>query len=196
MSSSGRSRGRIGGTLSSLALALSACGGAEPPVRTATIRSVAGLDEIARHFHDSLTSGDPARVSSVLLSDADVDAQWDAATRPVLSEQIRSERRHLDATRAAWSRFEGSAYRGFCARGAAKLEPGQRGLVSPAEAIDELLVVGRHAGGDWAGWLREIISTSGGFRLAKLPADQPRIGHPELDLWSCEVGRRPGDGRR
>lgn len=175
---------------------LCACGAGEPEIRTGTIRSVSGLDQIARSFHDALTSGDPAKVGAQLLSDAEIDEQWDGASRLVLSEQMRSERRHLEATRVAWGRFVGSSYRGFCARGAARLLPGQRGLEKAAEAIDELLVVGRHAGADWACWLREIISTSSGFRMTKLPTDSPRPGHPELDLWACEVGRRPGDGRR
>jgi hypothetical protein len=183
---------RIGAAF--LSFALAACSGTDPGPRSpGSARTRQGLDELAQWLHDSLTSGDPARISAVLLSDAEIDAGYDAPTRLVLSEQLRSERRHVGATAEQWGHFSGSTYRGFCARGAAVLEEGERGAIRPTEVVDELLVVGHHSGRDWAGWLREVVSTSEGFRLMKLPADVPRSGHPELDLWSCEVARRPGD---
>ena len=129
----------------------------------------------------------------MLLSHDDVDDLYDPSTRLVIREQLRAERRHVAQASAAWGRFSGSRYMGFCARGAGVLHAGNRGLIKRTEAVDELLIVGRYAGSEWAGWIRAIVNTSRGFRLEKLPSDEPRAGHPELDLWACEVAQRdPG----
>lgn len=172
------------------------CSGEDPIVRTpGSARTREGLDALAAWLHDELVSKDPSRVSALLLSDEEIDAGFDSDSRLVLSEQLRSERRHVAAAVAAWGRFAGSRYTGFCARGAAALGAGERGLSAPTEAIERILVVGTYSGSEWAGWVRELVRTSEGFRLMKLPDDSPREGHPELDMWSCEVARRPGEGR-
>jgi len=171
-----------------------ACSGTDRATRTpGSARTRQGLDELAEWLHDVLVTGDPGRISTLLMSDAEIDLAFDAPTRLVLSEQLRGERRHVGSVATAWGRFEGSRYQGFCVRGAAVLEPGERGVLAQTEVVDDLLVVGHHAGSDWAGWLKELIRTSEGFRMTKLPSDTPRAGHPELDLWSCEVARKPGD---
>lgn len=97
----------------------------------------------------------------------------------------------------SWRRWTGSALEGWCARGVRVLVPGgPEGMTAPTLAVDRVLVVGARDGLRWAAWLEGLVLAQGGWRFAPwVPHAQsieaPRRGHPDVDLWDCDLARRP-----
>ncbi len=97
----------------------------------------------------------------------------------------------------AWRRWGGSTVAGWCARGVRVAErDGAEGFTTRTVVIDRLLVVGVRDGATWAAWTEGLVLEQGGWRLAPwvphaASVEAPRRAHPDVDLWDCDLARRP-----
>ena len=88
-------------------------------------------------------------------------------------------------------------WRGFCARGARLAEPnGPEGLKHRAFVVDRLLIVGAEPTGLWAAWIEGLSANDRRRRLLpNTPFDRqvetPRRDHADVQLWDCDLARRP-----
>jgi hypothetical protein len=86
---------------------------------------------------------------------------------------------------------------GFCARGARIVEPnGPEGLRTRGLVVDRLLIVGGESDGYWGAWVEGLLLTNEGWRLLPtVPYDRqvetPRRDHSDVQLWECDLARRP-----
>ncbi len=86
---------------------------------------------------------------------------------------------------------------GFCARGARVAEPnGPEGLRARGVVVDRLLIVGGERDGLWGAWIEGLLLTNEGWRLLptvpfERQVETPRRDHTDVQLWDCDLGRRP-----
>jgi hypothetical protein len=148
------------------------------------------LPEIARELFGALTSGDPARVGGLLAPDGSLGSLFEPGFVEVVLAQRHADSQGHERIATEWLAFSGGRFAGFCARRVGRGVADLPGLSSDVEAIGELVLAGRDAAGEWAGVVRDLVSTPAGFRLVRWTVDPPRRHHWELEHWSCDFGDR------
>lgn len=102
----------------------------------------------------------------------------------------------------AWRRWRGSVLLGWCGRGVRVREAqGPEGFLRSTIVVDRVLVVAGLGDHRWGAWLEGLVLARDGWRFAPwIPHAQaveaPRRSHPDVDLWDCDVARRPTTSAR
>lgn len=147
---------------------------------------------------DALSERGREGYRALRLSDAQVDDWMSAAAiargRSTFVGMVPGQH---DRRWFAWRRWRGSAVLGWCARGARVAEVnGPDGFLRRTLVVDRVLVVGGREGHRWGAWLEGLVLARDGWRFAPwVPHAQsvegPRRSHPDVDLWDCDLARRP-----
>ncbi|MEZ4393428.1 MAG: hypothetical protein R3A48_20260 [Polyangiales bacterium] len=99
-----------------------------------------------------------------------------------------------------WSvlrRLAGDRVVGWCARGLSVHEANDAlGFAQRALTVDRLLVVVEGARGRWGLWVEGLVLDGAAWRwLPWVPwsdaVETPRSAHTDIEMWSCELERRP-----
>lgn len=86
---------------------------------------------------------------------------------------------------------------GWCARGISVHEPdGAQGFAQRALTVERLLLVVDGARGRWGMWVEGVMLDGETWRwLPWVPwadaLETPRSSHTDIEMWSCELERRP-----
>lgn len=138
---------------------------------------------------------DALRRRRIRLDDAAVlnDAGRRRAERSIAGLRPREGERRWSVMR----RLAGDRVVGWCARGISLHEADDAlGLAQRALTVDRLLVVVDGARGRWGLWVEGVVLDGATWRwLPWVPwsdaLETPRSAHTDIEMWSCELERRP-----